>query len=157
MIYFCWLLSHGGRKKRPCPERYAGVLIKLGQKPAFPHSIQKNDFIVNYSNEIWWVQLGSVDSTVCVCWGVYGWRMIMFLCVSLHRKFLLLQVLHNAYWNFKDNKSSIIDCTTVLEGFCEHQSHLQCITGTAANFYHAEQTEMDSSQQLKLYCCVWDC
>lgn len=39
-------------KKRPCPERYAGVLIKLGQKPAFPHSIQKNDFIVNYSNEI---------------------------------------------------------------------------------------------------------
>lgn len=98
-------------------------------------------FTVNYSNEIWWAQLWSVDSTP---YRGVGKRMIMVLWLRLHRKFLLLQWLHNTYWNCKDNKSNIIDCNTVLECFCKHQSHLQW---TAANAYDAGQTEMDSPQQ----------
>lgn len=57
-----------------------------------------------------------------------------------------LQQLHNAYWSCKDNKSHIIDCSTVLECFRKHQSRLQRIKGTAPSAYDAEQTEMDSQQ-----------
>lgn len=50
-------------------------------------------------------------------------------------------------WNGKDNKSNIIDCNTVPECFCKHQSHSRWITRAAANAYDAEQTEKDSPQQ----------
>lgn len=54
-------------------------------------------------------------------------------------------MLHNT--SCKDNKSKIIDCCTVSECFCKHQSCLRWIKGTAPNAYDAEQTEMDSLQQ----------
>lgn len=71
-------------------------------------------------------------------------RLIMAVGGRLQRALLLLQRLHNACWNCKDNKSNVIDCNTVLECFCDHQSHLQWITKTTANAYDAWQTEMDS-------------
>lgn len=106
-------------------------------------------FIVNYINEIWWAQLGCVGSTP---YRGVGKRMIMVLWVRLHRKFLLLQWLHNAFWNWKDNKSNIIDCSAVLECFSKHQSHLQWITRTTANAYDAGQTH--HNEQIILLCLV---
>lgn len=90
-------------------------------------------------------QLGSVDSTPC---RRHRGKERLQWCEP-HTAVDWLPWLRNAYSSCKDNKSKIIDCSTVLECFWAHQSH----------FYHGLQrllqmrSEMDSAATNALFFC----
>lgn len=125
--YVDYLIGRG--KKKSCPESQAWLLINLDKNCSFLSQLIRMTFIVNYSNEIWRAQLGSVDLTQYKGPEKQG---IMVMWGRLHRAFLL-QSLHSEHWSCKANKTIIIDYNTVLEGFSNHQSILKWITTTFEN------------------------